>query len=118
MLYNNIPQLIDKYLQSIGIGYIPGKYMILLHDDACPIIPTPWKYLVKLRPLGKKELDKMVVLAIVAKVESHQTGCHYFSVPGRQVATFSMSGSKAPECSDPLRPPQNANSRRGHVEIC
>ena len=51
------------------IGKLPGEYKIQLHPDAYPIIHTPRKCLIALRPKVKEHLAKMEALGVITHID-------------------------------------------------
>ena len=52
-----------------GIGKFPGEYKIQLHPDAHPVIHTPRKCPISLRPKVKEHLAKMEALGVITHVD-------------------------------------------------
>ena len=48
-----------------GIGKLPGSYHIYLKEDAKPVVHTPQKCPIAIRPLVDKKLDKLLKQEVV-----------------------------------------------------
>ena len=51
-----------------GIGKFPGTYHIHLKEDAIPVVNTPRKCLIAIRPLVDKKLDKLLEQEVIVPV--------------------------------------------------
>ena len=58
---NSKDDLIKAYPDRFeGIGKFPGTYHIYLKEDAIPVVHTPRKCPIAIRPLVDKKLDKLL----------------------------------------------------------
>ena len=66
---NSKDDLIKAYLDRFeGIGKFPGTYHIYLKEDAIPVVHTPCKCPIAIRPLVDKKLDKLLEQDIIVPV--------------------------------------------------
>ena len=66
---NSCDGLIKVYLDHFeGIGKFPGIYHIHLNEDAIPVVHTPRKCLIAIRPLVDKKLDKLLEQEVIVPV--------------------------------------------------
>jgi hypothetical protein len=61
--------------QFDSIVNFSGKAKLLLKDDAVPFIDAPRKCPVHIRELLKSEIEKMVAMEVIKKVEEHTDWC-------------------------------------------
>ena len=76
-----------------GLGKIPVEYHIEINKDATPVISPPRKLPEQIRPLAKKELDRMVDLDVIEKVNGH--------TPWVSNMVVKVQGDKVRICIDP-----------------
>ena len=66
---NSKDDLIKAYPDGFeGIGKFPGTYHIYLKEDAIPVVHTPRKCPIAIRPLVDKKLDKLLEQNIIVPV--------------------------------------------------
>ena len=66
---NSKDDLIKAYPDRFeGIGKFPGTYHIYLKEDAIPVVHTPHKCPIAIRPLVDKKLDKLLEQDIIVPV--------------------------------------------------
>ena len=66
---NSKDDLIKAYPDRFeGIGKFPGTYHIYLKEDATPVVHTPWKCPIAIRPLVDKKLDKLLEQEVIVPV--------------------------------------------------
>ena len=66
---NSKDDLIKAYPDQFeGIGKFPGTYHIYLKEDAIPIVHTPQKCPISIRPLVDKKLDKLLEQEVIVPV--------------------------------------------------
>ena len=66
---NSKDNLIKAYPDQFkGIGKSPGTYHIYLKEDAIPVVHTPQKYPIAIRPLVDKKLDKLLEQEVIVPV--------------------------------------------------
>ena len=68
-LINSKDDLIKAYPDRFeGIGKFPGTYHIYLKEDAIPVVHTPRKCPISIRPLVDKKLDKLLEQDVIVPV--------------------------------------------------
>jgi len=66
---NSQEDLITAYPDRFeGIGKFPGTYHIHLREDAIPVVNTPRKCPIAIRPLIDKKLDKLLDQEVIVPV--------------------------------------------------
>ena len=66
---NSKDDLIKAYPDQFeGIGKFPGTYHIYLKEDAIPVVRTPRKCPIAIRPLVDKKLDKLLEQEVIVPV--------------------------------------------------
>ena len=66
---NSKDDLIKVYTDQFeGIGKFPGNYHIYLKEDAIPVVCTPQKCPIAIRPLLDKKLDKLLEQKVIVPV--------------------------------------------------
>ena len=66
---NSKDDLIKAYPDRFeGIGKFPGTYHIYLKEDAIPVVHTPQKCPIAIRPLVDKKLDKLLEQEVIVPV--------------------------------------------------
>ena len=68
-LINSKDYLIKAYPDRFeGIGKFPGSYQVYLKEDAIPVVHTPRKCPIAIRPLVDKKLDKLLEQEVIVPV--------------------------------------------------